>query len=97
MIRLGRAHIADAGFLGLRAQRIEARGVDRDDIFVGAQRVENFRHCAADRDDPAGVGGLRAGGDNDDRRAEEMTQSATKHLWTHLVRISLFCAVSRRR
>jgi hypothetical protein len=45
------ADITDIGLVG-RARRIGAGAVDGDDADVLAQRIDDLRHCSADRYDP---------------------------------------------
>ncbi len=55
---LGRqlAHVSDVRFLGERARRVEAGGVDGDHPLLEAERVEDLGDGAAHRDDAARVG-----------------------------------------
>ncbi len=50
-----RPHVADALLLLQRLGRKLAGGVDADDAVAGAERVDDLRHVAADRQDARGV------------------------------------------
>ena len=107
------AHIADIRFVAQGCRRIEAGRIDASQTVLEAKRVENFGDGTADRDDPcwifdrdvavAGVVHGDAGGEGNAPEQEqtaggEWNEPATKsHGPGHLVKINLFCDVSRRR